>query len=174
MSIWGNVILPQKDGFIYGANEPGVPCLWFNTVGSEIPADPDVPYGMLLYRDSDGLLHPLYPMTTISAVYGLDNRLEELTKYVDGRATTDVSVTLPASGWVGSGPYNQTVTVAGRTDGRRCMVYPAYGDDADANIAMREACGCLSYAKREGQNVTITCLEDKPAVDIAVIVEAYV
>lgn len=91
--------------------------------------------------------------------------------YVD---TTAVSVTIPASGWTGSGPYTQTITVSGLTDGRRCMVYPAYGDDAAANLAMREACGCLSYAKREGQNVTITCLEDKPAVDIAVIVEAYV
>ena len=39
---------------------------------------------------------------------------------------------------------------------------------------MREACGCLSYTKRDGQDVTFTCLEDKPAVDIAVIVEAYV
>lgn len=91
--------------------------------------------------------------------------------YVD---TTAVSVTIPASGWTGSGPYTQTVTVAGLTDGRRCMVYPAYGDDTAANLAMKEACGCLSYAKREGQNVTFTCLEDKPAVDIAVIVEAYV
>ena len=101
MSIWGNVILPQKDGFIYGANEPGVPCLWFNTVGSEIPADPDVSHGMLLYRDSDGVLHPLYPMTTIAAVYGLDNRLENMAKenkgYVDvakaeANAYTDASV----------------------------------------------------------------------------------
>ncbi len=91
--------------------------------------------------------------------------------YVD---TTAVSVTIPAYGWTGSGPYTQTVTMAGLTDGRRCRVYPAYGDDTDANLAMREACGCLSYARREGQNVTITCLEDKPAVDIAVIVEAYV
>ena len=91
--------------------------------------------------------------------------------YVD---TTAVSVTIPASGWAGSGPYTQTVTVAALTDGRRCRVYPAYGDDTAANLAMREACGCLSYAKREGQNVTITCLDDKPAVDIAVIVEAYV
>ena len=91
--------------------------------------------------------------------------------YVD---TTAVTATLPASGWTGSGPYTQTVTVAALTDGRRCMVYPAYGDDTDANLAMREACGCLSYAKREGQNVTITCLEDKPAVDISVQLELYV
>jgi hypothetical protein len=90
-------------------------------------------------------------------------------------AGNSASVTLLASGWTGdSAPYTQTVTVAGLTDGRRVMVYPEYGDDYDANVSMQEACGCLSYAKREGQNVTITCLEDKPAVDIAVIVEAYV
>lgn len=83
-------------------------------------------------------------------------------------------LTLPAAGWAGSGPYTQTVTVAGLTDGRRCMVYPAYGDDAAANLAMKEACGCLSYTKRDGRNVTFTCLEDKPEVDIAVIAEVYV
>lgn len=88
--------------------------------------------------------------------------------------TTDATATLTADGWVGSGPYTQTVTVAALTDGRRCMVYPAYGGDTDANIAMREACACLSYTKRAGQNITFTCLEDKPAVDIAVIVEVYV
>lgn len=92
-------------------------------------------------------------------------------EYVD---TTEAAATLPAAGWVGSGPYTQTVTVAALTDGRRCMVYPAYGDDDDANLPMKEACGCVSYSKREGQNITFTCLEDKPAVDIAVVVEVYV
>ena len=91
--------------------------------------------------------------------------------YVD---TTAVSATLTAAGWVGSGPYTQTITVAALTEGRRCMVYPAYGDDTAANLAMREACGCVSYSKREGQNITFVCLEDKPGVDIPVIVEVYV
>ena len=88
--------------------------------------------------------------------------------------TTSATATLTTAGWVGSGPYTQTIAVQGLTDGRRCMVYPAYGDDAAANLSMREACGCLSYTKREGQNLTFTCLEDKPEVDIAVIVEVYV
>lgn len=88
--------------------------------------------------------------------------------------TTAVSVTLPASGWTGSGPYTQAVTVAGLTDGRRCMVYPAYGDDADANLAMQEACGCISYARRSGNSVVFTCLEDKPEVDVSIIAEMYV
>ena len=88
--------------------------------------------------------------------------------------TTEVSETLTAAGWVGSGPYTQTITVAALTDGRRCMVYPAYGDDDDANLTMKEACGCVSYSKRDGQNVVFTCLEDKPAVDISVQLELYV
>lgn len=92
--------------------------------------------------------------------------------YVD---TTAVTLSLPASGWAGdSAPYTQTVTVEGLTEGRRCMVYPAYGDDTAANLAMQEACACISYAQRSGSNVTITCLEDKPAVDVSIIVELYV
>lgn len=88
--------------------------------------------------------------------------------------TISVTATLTTGGWVGSGPYTQTVTVAALTDGRRCRVYPVYGDDAAANLAMNEACGCVSYSKREGQNITFTCLEDKPAVDISVQLELYV
>lgn len=88
--------------------------------------------------------------------------------------TTAVSVTLPVSGWVGSGPYTQTIAVQGLTYGRRCMVYPAYGGDAAANLSMREACGCISYARRSGNSVVFTCLEDKPAVDVSIIAEMYV
>lgn len=88
--------------------------------------------------------------------------------------TTAVSVTLPASGWTGSGPYTQTIAVQGLTDGRRCMVYPAYGGDAAANLSMREACGCISYARRSGNSVVFTCLEDKPEVDVSIIAEMYV
>ena len=88
--------------------------------------------------------------------------------------TTEVSATLPAAGWVGSGPYTQTIAVQGLTDGRRVMVTPKYGSNADDNIAMREACGCVSYAERSENSVVFTCLEDKPEVDITVTFEIYV
>lgn len=88
--------------------------------------------------------------------------------------TTPVPAALPMSGWTGSGPYTQTVTVAGLTDERKAMVYPEYGDNAEGNLTMREACACVSYAKRDGSSITFTCLEDKPGADITVIVEVYV
>ena len=92
--------------------------------------------------------------------------------YVD---TVIVPKTLTASGWVGdSAPYTQTVAVDGLTDGRRAMVYPAYGEDPDANLALAKACAMVSFASRDGDTITITCLEDKPGVDIPVMVEAYV
>ncbi|MDY4508828.1 MAG: hypothetical protein SPD95_08925 [Candidatus Faecousia sp.] len=104
------------------------------------------------------------------------SEVEEQTYYASKEfvTTTAATATLTAAGWVGSGPYTQTIAVQGLTDGRRVMVTPKYGSNADDNIAMREACGCVSYAQRSGSNVTITCLEDKPAVDISIIVEMYV
>ena len=89
--------------------------------------------------------------------------------------TSEASATLTAAGWVGeSAPFTQTVTVAGLKEGRRCMVYPKYGDDADGNLSVLEACACISYAKRSGSDVTFTCLEEKPEVDIDVVLEVYV
>ena len=102
----------------------------------------------------------------------LQNQIDNLSEQVK---TTPVKAPLPAAGWVGdSAPFNQTVTVDGLADERRAMVYPRYGDDTKANLAMREACACVSYAKRDGSNITFTCLEDKPGVDITVTVEVYV
>ena len=88
--------------------------------------------------------------------------------------TTSATATLTTGGWVGSGPYTQTIAVQGLTDGRRVMVTPKYGSNADDNIAMREACGCVSYAERSENSVVFTCLEDKPEVDITVTFEIYV
>lgn len=92
--------------------------------------------------------------------------------YVDTKA---VSASLPVSGWVGdSAPFTQTIGVDGLVEGKRCRVSPVYGDDVPANLALLEACGCVSFAKRENGNVTFTCLEDKPAVDMEILLEVYV
>ena len=98
--------------------------------------------------------------------------------YVDtalnGVKTVSVSATLTVAGWTGSAPYVQSVTITGLTDAKKAMAYPVYGSDTPTNIALKEACGMVSYASRSGSVLTFTCLEDKPTVDIPITVEVYV
>lgn len=98
--------------------------------------------------------------------------------YVDlaiaGAKTVSVSATLTVAGWTGSAPYVQSVTITGLTDAKKAMAYPVYGSDTPANIALKEACGMVSFASRSGSVLTFTCLEDKPTVNIPITVEVYV
>lgn len=84
------------------------------------------------------------------------------------------TATLTAAGWSASAPYTQSVTVSGLTDTKRAMAYPVYGSNTDINLALKEACGMVSFASRSGNVLTFTCLEDKPTVDIPITVEVYV
>lgn len=99
--------------------------------------------------------------------------------YVDtalnGVKTVSVSATLTVAGWTGSSaPYVQSVTITGLTDEKKAMAYPVYGSDTPTNIALKEACGMVSFASRDGSTMTFTCLEDKPTVAIPITVEVYV
>lgn len=93
---------------------------------------------------------------------------------LDGVKTVSVSATLTVAGWTGSAPYVQSVTITGLTGAKQAMVYPVYGSDTPANIALKEACGMVSFASRSGSALTFTCLEDKPTVNIPITVEVYV
>ena len=84
------------------------------------------------------------------------------------------TATLTAAGWSASAPYTQSVTVSGLTDTKRVMAYPVYGSNTATNLALKEACGMVSFASRSGSTLTFTCLEDKPTVDIPITVEVYV
>lgn len=93
---------------------------------------------------------------------------------LDGAKTVSVSATLTVAGWAGSAPYVQSVSIEGMTDAKQAMAYPVYGSDTPANVALKEACGMVSFASRDGSTLTFTCLEDKPTVDIPITVEVYV
>lgn len=84
------------------------------------------------------------------------------------------TATLTAAGWSASAPYTQSVTVSGLTDTKRAMAYPVYGSNTATNLALKEACGMVSFASRSGSTLTFTCLEDKPTVNIPITVEVYV
>ena len=115
-------------------------------------------------------------ITSLSDPSANDDAVNKL--YVDtalnGVKTVSVSATLTVAGWTGSAPYVQSVTITGLTDAKKAMAYPVYGSDTPTNIALKEACGMVSFASRSSSTLTFTCLEDKPTVDIPITVEVYV
>ena len=133
-----------------------------NTFGD--PVDPEYSKGDI---NADGIVHdfPLYRVV----FNGYDFTLQPLFFAGDKHPFST-----PASGWSDAAPYTQVVSIPGLAGRGKIKVYPLFGNDNDANIAMKEACGLISYTKRAGNSITFTCLEDKPSVDINVILEVYV
>ena len=90
---------------------------------------------------------------------------------IGAELTQIVQATLTASGWSSAAPYTQTLDVAGVTAGKPTYITPVYSGVADKDIAMREGCAAVSYAKSGAGTVTFVCLEDKPETDIKIQVE---
>ena len=105
---------------------------------------------------------PLYRVR----VKGTDMTVEQL--FSVGNAT---DITLSKNGWSGIAPYTQSVTVFGLADKRKHIVTAKPTGTNEQRVAMLEACSCVSFAERDGQTLTFTCLEEKPDVDIYATVE---
>ena len=82
-----------------------------------------------------------------------------------------MDITLSKNGWGEIAPYTQSVTVFGLADKRKHIVTAKPTGTNEQRLAMLEACACVSFAERDGQTLTFTCLEEKPAVDIYATVE---
>lgn len=105
---------------------------------------------------------PLYRVR----VKGTEMTVEQL--FSVGNVT---NITLSKNGWGEIAPYTQSVTVFGLADKRKHIVTAKPTGTNEQRLAMLEACACVSFAERDGQTLTFTCLEEKPAVDIYATVE---
>lgn len=105
---------------------------------------------------------PLYRVR----VNGTEMTVEQL--FSVGNVT---NITLSKNGWGEIAPYTQSVTAFGLADKRKYIVTAKPTGTNEQRLAMLEACACVSYAERDGQTLTFTCLEEKPAVDIYATVE---
>ena len=105
---------------------------------------------------------PLYRVR----VKGTEMTVEQL--FSVGNVT---NITLSKNGWGEIAPYTQSVTVFGLADKRKHIVTAKPTGTNEQRLAMLEACACVSFAERDGQTLTFTCLEEKPAVDIFATVE---
>ena len=78
------------------------------------------------------------------------------------------TVAVPASGWSASAPYTQTIAVEGilATDTPHWgVVY------SDAALAEKEAFSVVDELDTAAGSVTFTCYEEKPGVDLTILME---
>nr|DAW67690.1 MAG TPA: Receptor Binding Protein [Caudoviricetes sp.] len=73
--------------------------------------------------------------------------------------------------WTGSGPYTQTVTVAGVLASDMPHVVPVYDADNTMAKAQREAWGCVSRGVAAAGGIQFTCFGDKPETAIPIQIE---
>ena len=94
--------------------------------------------------------------------------------YVDSKNTKRRTATLTVSGWSGSGPYTQSITVDGLTDNVYAIAYVNVPEDAAAEAALAEETPKVTSCRRSGSQMVFRCLEEKPTVNIPIVVEVYV
>lgn len=88
-----------------------------------------------------------------------------------------VTVNLPASGWSGSAPYTQTVSVSGMTaDWVPGVPTAVLGSSVEVStlLAATEALGCIKMITSAAGTLTITAPEDKPGVSLTLRVPGMV
>ena len=90
--------------------------------------------------------------------------------YVDGKRHT-FTATLLGTGWTGSGPYTQTVAVAGILASDMPHIMPVYNTDNAMAIAQKEAWNCVSKGEATANAVVFTCFEERPQAEIPIQIE---
>lgn len=88
--------------------------------------------------------------------------------------TKAVPVTLLSSGWSDAAPYTQSVEIGEMNDDRRVRVYPAWPEGLEAKLALAEETAKVRSSHRSGTTLTFECWEEKPELDIPVVVEVGV
>lgn len=94
----------------------------------------------------------------------------------DGLTAKLREYTLSASSWVSSATsgFVQTITVAGLTDNKKAEVYPVQPSTLEAKLSMADETSKVRACSRSGNRITFECWEEKPEIDIPIIVEVYV
>lgn len=105
-------------------------------------------------------------------VEGHDQQLAALGGQIEGKAAVSTyTVSLPSSGWTGTGPYAQTVSVAGILATDRPIFGPVYSGTADEKIEQSIMAGFISECDTAAGTVTFTALLAKPEVDLTIQME---
>ena len=102
----------------------------------------------------------------------LDGITAEKVEAWDNPTTAEFhTVSLPASGWAGNGPYTQAVSVAGILADDRPIFGPVYAGTNDEKVEQLIMAGFVSSCDTAAGSVTFTALLAKPEVDLTMQLE---
>ena len=91
-----------------------------------------------------------------------------LLNLINAHAPVSLSVSLPASGWTGSGPYTQTVSAAGMLATDTPLADVTLSDVVETAKAQLEAYALVGRIDTGADAVTVTCYDGVPAADLTV------
>lgn len=103
----------------------------------------------------------------------VDNKAQEVEKYVDEKVKR-FKLTLLSTNWLGSSaPYTQTISVNGISDDDEPHYGPVYTGGNDTKVAEKEAWALIDDLDTADGSVTFTCFEEKPEIDLTVQMEVH-
>ena len=119
---------------------------------------------------------PTNPGDMTKAVYDPSGKAQDVFAYADAAAAekaslvAPVTVTVDVASWTGSGPWEQTVSVAEVTaEDEHIGVFPVDTADASARKLYEKAYGCLACeAETVAGGVKLTCRDAKPEISFQV------
>ena len=117
-----------------------------------------------ILRSGGTMMGPLNVLEPVSPSNAASKR------YVDEKHFTG-TVTLYASAWTGSGPFNQTVALSKITAEDWPHYGVVYSGTNDEKIEQREAFSCIDDLETGDGTLTFICFENKPTLDITVQIE---
>ena len=100
----------------------------------------------------------------------IDGALKSQADYIDNKELEN-SITLTAAGWSSTAPYTQTASISGITaDSLPDKVLPVYSDTLATAILQHEAYNVITYYDTGTDQITFTCLEEVPTIDLPLLV----
>ena len=156
-----------------------------NTSGE--PVDPEYIQSDI---NTDGTMHdfPLYrikfsglDITEVVPLFTPEETVFEAGKTIAERLqaqtqTQTIPITLTASGWISipDSGFIQTITVTGLSDAKKACAYPIQPEMLTEKLALSEETAKIRACSRTGNGMTFECWEEKPVLDIPVMVEVYI
>lgn len=132
-------------------------------------------YAVSRWIDRAVAARTLNSLSATEAGYALDARQGKVLneKIAQAATTATYSATLTAAGWSASAPYTQTASAAGvlSTDDPFVDVDMSGASGSAQGTALTEAWGFVGRVTAGNGQITAYCYEDKPAVNLPVILK---